>query len=367
MFLFLFCVHRQRWGQPDHPYDWRRHQWLCRWLMRPICARKSLGQWEQGMVVTVPFLSFLRSSVAAFLLVSQTFVPRLTSSHNLFLSYARYSWQLARYQKNSWKYSACLRSAFFSGLLGSACPEIVHRRAVSSGGGDLSCEQQGQPNEAVIASRWCRCCEEKLELKLLCRGCIFAIWYRESSSDSSCETGLASFYTADKLSTRFTAIKEDGKNDNSVYLDFGRLRDTSRIPHIPVQSAKVCTRFFEPGVHLLIHDDRIRKACCRGRLTFLPPSVVVPWWWFWAQCIVFHALAGALLLGFFCFVLFFVLMVGLKFSQDIENLSIVFCMLALVVAFSAQLSANRNLLMISVFTLIFARRLLRLKTEPSVR
>ena len=40
-----------------------------------------------------------------------------------------------------------------------------------------------------------------------------------------------------------------------------------------------------------------------------------------------------------------------------------FCLLALVVA---QSSANRNLLTISVFTLVFAWCLLRLKTEPSV-
>ena len=50
---------------------------------------------------------------------------------------------------------------------------------------------------------------------------------------------------------------------------------------------------------------------------------------------------------------FFVLMVWLKLSQAIENLSTLFCMLALVVAFSAQLLANRNLLMISVYILVF--------------
>ena len=72
--------------------------WLTLWL-RPICVRKSLGQWEQGMVaavadMAVPFLSFLFSSVAAFLLVSQTFAPHLTTSLYFSLSSARYSWQL---------------------------------------------------------------------------------------------------------------------------------------------------------------------------------------------------------------------------------------------------------------------------------
>ena len=71
----MHFVHRNRWGLSDQPYDWGRHPWVRRWLMRPICARKSLRHREQGMVTTeadlpVPFISFLRSSVAAFLLVS---------------------------------------------------------------------------------------------------------------------------------------------------------------------------------------------------------------------------------------------------------------------------------------------------------
>ena len=59
---------------------------------------------------------------------------------------------------------------------------------------------------------------------------------------------------------RFIAIKEDGKNDSSVYLDFGYLQDASPIPHIPVELAKGCTHFCEFGVHLVIHDDRLREG-----------------------------------------------------------------------------------------------------------
>ena len=55
---------------------------------------------------------------------------------------------------------------------------------------------------------------------------------------------------------RFTTIKEGGKNDNSVYLNFGCLQDASPIPHISVESAKGCTHFCKSGVHLVIHDDR---------------------------------------------------------------------------------------------------------------
>ena len=55
---------------------------------------------------------------------------------------------------------------------------------------------------------------------------------------------------------------------------------------------------------------------------------------------------------------FFVLMVRLRLSQAIENLSTLFCMLALVVVFSAQSLVNRNLLTISVFSLVFAWNLL---------
>ena len=90
---------------------------------------------------------------------------------------------------------------------------------------------------------------------------------------------------------RFTAIKEGGKNNNSVYLDFGCPQEASRIPHIPVESVKNCTCFCESGIQLEVHDDRLddRWGCCRGRWTFLPLSVVVPGWWCWAWRIVFHA------------------------------------------------------------------------------
>ena len=44
--------------------------------------------------VAVPFLSFLRSSVTAFLLASYTFTPRLTTSRHFSLFCPRYSKQL---------------------------------------------------------------------------------------------------------------------------------------------------------------------------------------------------------------------------------------------------------------------------------
>ena len=100
----FFFVHRN-WREPsDQPYDWGRHPWVHRWLMRPNCAWKSLGQWKQGMVaeeadVALPFLSFLCSSVATFLLVSQTFTPCLTTSRHLSLSCATYSRELGAIMK----------------------------------------------------------------------------------------------------------------------------------------------------------------------------------------------------------------------------------------------------------------------------
>ena len=99
---------------------------------------------------------------------------------------------------------------------------------------------------------------------------------------------------------RFTAIKEGGKKNISVYLDFGCPWDASPIPHIPFELAKGCTRFCGSGVHLVIHDDRLSLWCCQDRWIFLPPSVVVSWWWCWARHTVFQALAGASLLTFFC-------------------------------------------------------------------
>ena len=97
---------------------------------------------------------------------------------------------------------------------------------------------------------------------------------------------------------RFTAIKEGGKNDSSVYLYFGGLRDASPIPHIPVESPKGCTCFCESGVLLVIYDDRLREVAAEVGELFLPASVIIPWWWRWAQCMVFQALASASLLSF---------------------------------------------------------------------
>ena len=64
-------------------------------------------------------------------------------------------------------------------------------------------------------------------------------------------------------SPRFTAIKEGGRNDSSVYLDFGCHRDAFPIPHIPVDSTKGCTRFCESSIHLVIHDNRLREGAAR--------------------------------------------------------------------------------------------------------
>ena len=47
-------------------------------------------------------------------------------------------------------HSVCLWSTF-SGLLRIACPEIISRKAVSSGGGNLSCRQD-RSNKTVIAT-----------------------------------------------------------------------------------------------------------------------------------------------------------------------------------------------------------------------
>ena len=97
-----------------------RNRWVRRWLMRPICARKSLGKWEQGMVVVVavvavPFLSSLRSSVAAFLLDSLTFASCLKTSRYLSLSPARYSRQLGAIPKDFMEtFSVSMKRFFWS-------------------------------------------------------------------------------------------------------------------------------------------------------------------------------------------------------------------------------------------------------------
>ena len=145
----LFFV-RRNWWDEDHLikfYDWGRDLWVCRWLMRPIYAWKSLGLWPQGMVaavvdVAVPFLSFLHSSVAAFLLGSLTFAPRWTTSHYLSLSCTRYSRQLGAIPKDfRVTFSVSLKHFFWSHW------KRLHRdclpQRVSSRSSDLSYGQHG--------------------------------------------------------------------------------------------------------------------------------------------------------------------------------------------------------------------------------
>ena len=153
----------------------------------------------------------------------------------------------------------------------------------------------------------------------------------------------------------FTAIKKGGKNDSSVYLNFGCLRDASPITHIPVESAKACIHFCESGVHLIIYDDRFREGAAEVGELF-----------YYLQLLSLDGDIDGFPGAGWCISVFFMLMVWPKLSQAIENSSTLFCMLALVVAFSIQSSANRNLLTISVFILVFAWSLLRLKTELSV-
>ena len=118
--------------------------------------------------VAVPFLSFLYSSIAASLLASQTFSPRLTTLRHLSLSRARYSKQLGVTLKDFMEtFSVSVKCFFWPPW------ERLRRRAFSSEGGDLSYGQHDRPNEAVIASIWCRCLEEKPELKLWCLVCFF--------------------------------------------------------------------------------------------------------------------------------------------------------------------------------------------------
>ena len=103
------------------------------------------------------------------------------------------------YWKISGKPSVRLWSTF-SGPLGSACSETVHCRAVSLGGGDLSCGQQDRTNNAVIATRCCRCWEREARIKTseLVR-CFCHVMPRVFLR--SYESVLASLYAVDKLST----------------------------------------------------------------------------------------------------------------------------------------------------------------------
>ena len=89
----FFFVHRHRWGPSDQPYDWGWDLWVHIWLMRPICARKSLGHWEQGMVatvtgVTVPFPAqlscYISSGFTDFRCTFDNFTPLVSVLRQIF-------------------------------------------------------------------------------------------------------------------------------------------------------------------------------------------------------------------------------------------------------------------------------------------
>ena len=82
--------------------------------------------------MALPFLSFLHSSVAAFLLVSQTFAPRLTTSRHFSLFCNRYSRQLGAMPKYLMEsFSVSLKSVFFYLALKALAVEQFLRESVT--------------------------------------------------------------------------------------------------------------------------------------------------------------------------------------------------------------------------------------------
>ena len=120
------------------------------------------------------------------------------------------------------------------------------------------------------------------------------------------------------------------------------------IPYIPAQVAQGCTHFCESDVHLIIHDHSFREfAAMVGELLYHLQSLsldgdvgFVTWF---SRCWLVHY-----------FYLFLCLWLGQNCHRLLRTCQQLFCMLALVVAFSAQSLANRNLLTISVSTFVFA-------------
>ena len=102
-------------------YDRKQDPWVCRWLMRPICARKSLGLWEQGIMVAVadlamPFQSFQRWSVAAFLFCFTRFRSTFDNLTSLVSALRQIFFTIWGWYRNiSWRPSVCVWIAF-SGL-----------------------------------------------------------------------------------------------------------------------------------------------------------------------------------------------------------------------------------------------------------
>ena len=166
------------------------------------------------------------------------------------------------------------------------------------------------------------------------------MWCRESFSDRSCESGLASLYAVDKLSTFHSHKGRWWEWQLGIPWFWFPLRFRTFLLSRPI-------------------DDRLREGAAEvGEIFYYLQSLFLDGdvgldIWFSRRWLVHHL---SLLYWWFD-----------QNCQRHWELSTLFCMLAFVVAFSAQSSANRNSLTISVFTLVFAWSLLRLKTKPFVR
>ena len=96
---------------------------------------------------------------------------------------------------------------------------------------------------------------------------------------------------------------------------------------------RVILAFCKSVVHLVIHDDRLREGAAKeGELVCYLQSLFLD-----GNVELYVGVTMCWLLLHFCL---FMLVVRPNLPQAIENLSTVFCMLALIVASSAQSSGN---------------------------
>ena len=160
--------------------------------MRPICAQKSLGLEEQGMVMGngdgsgwcgstfSKFLTLLSCCISSgfidFCSTFDNFTPLASVLHQTFQAI----------RADTERFHGDLLCVLGVLALRQFTIEQFLWKAVIFHADNMTCPRKLWLSQDGVDAR--------------CQGCVFAIWCRDSSSDRLCESGLVSLYAVDKLS-----------------------------------------------------------------------------------------------------------------------------------------------------------------------
>jgi hypothetical protein len=170
----MLFVHRSRWRPHCHQYIL---EWVCRWLMRPILALKSLlhcGHWcrqgwlneEDGAVLRLSLWS--NHSWMASCTLSFSNCQHLYQSYSARQSDGYFSSQQSQYNNVPVMPSVC--SCIFSSVQPVIVfPPVIHHEAASLVDDDLAFQPHGQPILAVPCIALCVCLSYQSDVALFIR------------------------------------------------------------------------------------------------------------------------------------------------------------------------------------------------------